>query len=117
MTIGPAPMIRIVAMSVRLGIGSHDRARTKKGRASSRPSACADQCKAGARALFRPLYRGREGDAPGLWTVKLAHARFPPPPRDDRPEDAGCACPTLRHRRAEFRVGLKPAERGVLCLF
>src|SRR5712691_1537351 len=68
MTIGPAPMIRIEEMSVRLGMSLGDiwlHPGTKKGRASARPlpgRRGPGGATTRARALFRPESAGREGE-------------------------------------------------------
>src|SRR5690349_5972301 len=59
MTIGPAPMIRIDWMSVRLGIGSR-KIGTKKERAAARPPDRAEVLPR-ARGRLRPDSTGREG--------------------------------------------------------
>src|SRR6266478_9283248 len=63
MTIGPAPMIRIEEMSVRLGMSLDIRARHrhKKRARSLRVLRAAQRLRPRARALFRPESAGREG--------------------------------------------------------
>src|SRR5262245_33470460 len=75
MTIGPAPMIRIEEMSVRLGMSLGDiwaTQGTKKGRAFARPSGPAQRSGPRARALFRPESLGREGQDLGKNPGKVA---------------------------------------------
>src|SRR5437870_5526424 len=62
MTIGPAPMIRIEEMSVRLGMSLDIRARHrhKKRARSLRVLRAAQRLRPRARALFRPESAGRE---------------------------------------------------------
>src|SRR5438552_13534599 len=75
MTIGPAPMIRIEAMSVRLGIEAREGAQ-KKGALLRVLRSRADRGKSGARALFRPESPGREGALSPMWAAPaLGHAR------------------------------------------
>src|SRR5262245_32757842 len=83
MTIGPAPMIRIEDMSVRLGIAARDLdvrrsggrrdprwAHKKRARSCASPGVRALRSP-GARALFRPFRPGREGDLWGRVSAKV----------------------------------------------
>src|SRR6516164_2739140 len=73
MTIGPAPMIRIEEMSVRLGMSLGDiwaRARHKKRARSLRVLRAAQRLRPRARALFRPESAGRGGRAASKWPGK-----------------------------------------------
>src|SRR5262249_51859254 len=80
MTIGPAPMIRIEEMSVRLGMSLGDIRAQKKGALFARPSA-AQRVRPRARALFRPESAGREGRPQNNGvkraggTTRVTHAR------------------------------------------
>jgi hypothetical protein len=60
MTIGPAPMMRIEEMSVRLGMSLGDIQAQKKGAPFARPSGGAE-VRPRARALFRPESAGGDG--------------------------------------------------------
>src|SRR5215510_9663810 len=84
MTIGPAPMIRIEEMSVRLGMSLGDiwaRARHKKRARSLRVLRAAQRLRPRARALFRPESAGREGRPQNNGvkraggTTRVTHAR------------------------------------------
>src|SRR5882672_950882 len=61
MTIGPAPMIRIDLMSVRLGIGSLVHWAQKKGALFARPGNSALGQGPARERCFRPDSQGREG--------------------------------------------------------
>ncbi len=77
MTIGPAPMIRIDLMSVRLGIGLRVIATQKKGALSRVLSTPAVAERPRARGVLRPELRGMGRVQPGLavdglWGVESA---------------------------------------------
>src|SRR5262252_10188198 len=87
MTIGPAPMIRIEEMSVRLGMSLGDiwaRARHKKRARSLRVLRAAQRLRPRARALFRPESPGREGRPQnnGVERGRVNNMRCSRPPRD-----------------------------------
>src|SRR5262245_18388740 len=84
MTIGPAPMIRIEEMSVRLGMSLGAIRAQKKGALFARPSA-AQRLRPRARALFRPESPGREGRPQnnGVKRGRPDNMRCSRPPRDE----------------------------------
>src|SRR6266481_8318282 len=88
MTIGPAPMIRIEEMSVRLGMSLGDiwaRRRHKKRARSLRVLRAAQRLRPRARALFRPESAGREGRPQnnGVKTGRRDDMRCSRSPRDE----------------------------------
>src|SRR5437016_6948227 len=100
MTIGPAPMIRIEAMSVRLGIEAREGAQ-KKGALLRVLRSRADRGKSGARALFRPESPGREGALSPMWAAPAGHASFVTPAWRERscgPDCVPCCGAGVRRR-------------------
>src|SRR5438128_9428320 len=99
MTIGPAPMIRIEEMSVRLGIQTRDLGHKKRARSCASPGVRALRLP-GARALFRPFRPGREGD---LWgALRLSEDRRFLRPLCDPPAHWAARLPAgarIRNRR------------------
>src|SRR5271163_1386837 len=81
MTIGPAPMIRIEEMSVRLGIGSVYRHK-KRARSSRVPGPAPGF--GPARAGFRPDSAGRQR----LWVIRMGGGSDRPARAAERPPKA-----------------------------